>query len=218
MTALNNYYADVDTQELVQPFIHDQMHILYPFAAIKYAQHGPGAVFVLGKLHMRELLSPEPPAPFDGSEGGQMDRFLMLLWVVDTKTNKAGAKKGRKGARGGGQQALEYASLSEDVRQRTQTLSGLITQCSLTAVPIVFIANPSGDSLETHFRGTILGDLLRAPKFKDRELERDYTKPGRIFLTFAKAYAVCKEHGEMYSCLDMTGINLDRHCDDPNTT
>jgi len=235
-SALEAYY-DLDNDALAPLFIKRHMPFLYAFAAVKFEQHGPGAVFVVAKLQMRELLSIGPaPAPFDGAGGADMDRFFLLLWCVNSKN---GAKKtGKRGqGRGGGGLArvLEYESLSADLRSRTSDLPGLMRGCSLQGMPLVFVANPSGNALEqTRLGGTPVADLMRPPKFMDAALEQVYMEKGSLSLAtvvcmginFAgnpmkgpeELYALFKEHGDAYRAQDACGINVDRDCDDPNTS
>ena len=130
---------------------------------------------------------------------------------------------------------LEYESLSADLRSRTSDLPGLMRGCSLQGMPLVFVANPSGNALEqTRLGGTPVADLMRPPKFKDAALEQVYMEKGSLSLAtvvcmginFAgnpmkgpeELYALFKEHGDAYRAQDGCGINVDRDCDDPNTS
>lgn len=157
----------IDT--LARSFVAKNNRFLYSFAAMKLEEHGPGALFVMGKLRIRELVSSTPPPePFDGAA---MDRMATLVWVGPAKDGAAGAAQGSRRP-----PIMSYDRLHGELASHIHRLPEFIGQCSKKAgIPLVFLANPNGKYLGG------LSKYCRAPKISTKSLEEHYIDPEHIY-------------------------------------
>lgn len=209
--------------DLAKQFVSKHGKFLYSFAAVKLEQHGPGALFVLGKLNMRDLLSPTPPPePFDGVA---MDRMVTVVWVGPAKGSAAAAARGNKRP-----PIVSFDRFHRELTSHMKSLPQHMDRCSMKAgVPLAFVGNPTGSHM-----GLGLSIYCRKPKITDKKLEEIYFNPKTseswvmfpgIFFDlgpgapcgYEEVYHESLMEGEMYRDVDVSCLNLDRDVSDPTS-